>query len=234
METSTPTAAQRVLGTPELLEMILIALLNRIPPPDARGYNGPQSIRTRVRARLLMHVLRCGQVARNWQACIMSSCQLKKGLFLKVDDSVPQSWDRTGPDTASNQPILNPIIVYMYDFSFTIPRFPVPGNALGDRHCVHFYLNRACYERDHEEGTKRTRCGSISDMLLSQPPCFALREDGIVGRSGLGDSVISCDTGITLGLLNEKAGHMFDDHERRASQMPVALREPDGLMLFSG
>lgn len=59
-------------------------------------------------------------------------------------------------------------------------------------------------------------------MLLSQPPCSALEatiweekdetKDYVGRTSTIRDPVISRDDGVTIGLVHERVGWMFEQH----------------------
>ncbi len=63
---------------------------------------------------------------------------------------------------------------------------------------------------------------SISNMLLSQPPCLALecsvwdeRDESkeYIGRTRvLNDSVIRDEKGVTMSMVHESVQRMFDEH----------------------
>lgn len=63
---------------------------------------------------------------------------------------------------------------------------------------------------------------SISNMLLSQPPCKALEatiweerdetKDYLGRTRTLKDSLIACEEGLTMGLVHRKVAAMFLEH----------------------
>ena len=59
-------------------------------------------------------------------------------------------------------------------------------------------------------------------MLLSQPPCTTLEaviweerdetKDYVGRTSRLKDPIITCETGLTIGMVHERVEKMFDEH----------------------
>ena len=59
-------------------------------------------------------------------------------------------------------------------------------------------------------------------MLLSQPPCTSLEamiweerdetKDYVGRTSRLQDPIIRCESGVTIGMIHERAARMFDEH----------------------
>ena len=229
------SAAERVFAIPELLEHILTFLLwDLLPITD---HEDPRSRRVFVNARILKHLLLCTEVNHVWRQSILRSSRFRRFLYLIPDYSTARSWDHDAESSHAKRgrrgllgnyytlpsacaPQLNPIIqttFSTYHFRFWHLNVEVTGN----RHCAYLIITR----RDIPAVHLRTRSGqgrSISEMLLSQPPCMELRatiweerdimKDYVGKTSALKDPTIRCDTGVTLGLLHESVKRMFDEH----------------------
>ena len=224
------SAAERTFATPELLEYILTYLLCSLLPVTDR--EDPRSVRIDQNARVLGHLMRCSEVGPMWNQCIEMSKRFQRALFLLPDRTTKRAWiyyPRPGRIRPAGSyisapsflaPQLNPVIQTMfpaYHFRF----WHLSLARIGDKHCAYLIITR----RDLPAVDVRSRTGQgkrISDMLLSQPPCTALRATiweerdetrDYVGRtSALTDATIQCETGVTLGMLHESVSRMFDEH----------------------
>ena len=90
MDAPHETPSERVLATPELLELILIPLLSQLRDPLER--EDPRSQKTRLNANVLLSILSLRLVNRTFDAIMTSSVLLKRGLFLAPDHPPNRSW----------------------------------------------------------------------------------------------------------------------------------------------
>ena len=224
------TAASRAFATPELLEHILIFLLCELLP--LTDQEDPRSVRVQRNASILTHVLRCSEVGHHWRQCMLGSKRLQRALFLLPDHSSNRSWDISVSATRARllysyarapnlrAPQLNPIIqttFAAYHFRF----WHLSLESTGNKHCAYLIITR----RHIPAVPLRARNGqgkSTSDMLLSQPPCTALeatiweeRDETreYIGRTTrLKNPVITCESGVTIGMIHERLWGMFEEH----------------------
>ncbi|KAI7196485.1 hypothetical protein KC324_g4461, partial [Hortaea werneckii] len=225
------TAMERTFATPELLELILAYLLHDIVAPLPQ--EDPRSITTHESARKLHDLLRCSEVNRTWQDCMLGSKFLQRSLFLSPDFISQRSWHYGGeqdrdvynamafpPTSHSRTPLLNNMLQVTFPGYYL--RFwrlsPVAG---GSRHCAYMIIAR----KDMPNLKERSNTGqgrTISNMLLSQPPCTELeasiweeRDESKDYRdctTSLRDPFLSCDSGLTMGAVHEKMAVMFREH----------------------
>ena len=223
-------ATQRAFATPELLEHILAYLLCQLLP--LTDQEDPRSVRVHGNASVLRQLLRCSEVSRDWNQCILGSKRLQRALYLLPNYGTERSWDVCASATRARQlytnnrapnlraPQLNPIIQTTFP-SYHFRFWRVSLESTGNKHCAYLIINR----RDMPAVHLRLCTGQakgISDMLLSQPPCTALeatiweeRDESkeYVGRTTrLETPTISCETGVTMGMVHERVGKMFDKH----------------------
>jgi hypothetical protein len=230
METWIDPATQRTFATAELLEQILIRLLDGLLPLTDR--EDPRSVRTHANATILEHILRCMQVSRDWRDCILGSSRLRRALFWTPDQRTNRSWDIAASATRVRllysyytaphlrAPQLNPVIQTTfpaYHFRF----WHLGLESTNNKHCAYLIIAR----RDLPAVKLREQTGNgrnISRMLVSQPPCAALEatiweerdivKDWVGRTSRLQDPIIRCDDGVTIGMIHERVGMMFDEH----------------------
>ena len=184
---------ERTFATPELLEHILTFLLCQLLPLTDQD---PRSVRVHGNARILNHLLRCTEVTRTWQSCILGSKALQRALFLAPDHKTGRSWDPFASSVSTNAdaraerrrlasyflapslraPMLNPVLqttFAAYDFRF----WHLSLESTGNKHCAYLIISRRSFPRNKigadQSGTERNP-NNISSMLLSQPPCTAL------------------------------------------------------------
>ena len=230
MDNRGDTATQKVFTTAELLEHIITFLLCQLLP--LTDQEDPRSVRVLGNAKVLKHLLRCSEVSRDWKQCMLGSKRLQRALFLLPEYNNNRSWDISASVTRARQlysyctapyfraPQLNPIIqttFATYHFRF----WHLSLETTGNKHCAYLIITR----RDIPALALRLRTGqgrNVSNMLLSQPPCTMLEamiweERGeakdYVGRtSRLKDPIIHRQTGVTIGMVHEKVGAIFDEH----------------------
>lgn len=230
MDISTISASQKAFATPELLEHILSYLLFFLLAYTDQ--EDPRSVRVHNNASVLQHLLSCTQVSKYWRQCILGSGRLRRALFWQGDSTTRRSWDVSASASRARllysyytaphfrAPRLNPVIqttFASYHFRF----WHLSLESTGYKHCAYLIITR----RDIPAVNLRERTGqgkSISDMLLSQPPCTALeatiREErdetkDYVGRtSRLEDPIIECESGVTIGMIHDRVAKMFDDY----------------------
>ena len=226
-------ASERTFATPELLEHILTFLLCQLL--RLTDQEDPRSVKIRGNAIVLRHLLRCSEVGRGWNQCIIGSKRLQRALFLLPDHNTTRSWDLSTSITSApharqlysystapylRAPQLNPIIqttFSAYHFRF----WHLSLENTGNKHCAYLIVTR----RDLPAVGLRQRTGqgkNVSDMLLSQPPSTALEatiweerdetKDHAGHTSALKDPVIECEEGITIGLVHKRVCRLFDDH----------------------
>ncbi len=228
---SEPSAAQCVLGSPELLAHILSYLLCQLLP--LTDQEDPRSVRVYGNARILKQLLRCSEVNWTWYRCILQdSKQFRDALFLQPNEHSTRPWDFGVGATRATRlhsycttphqraPRLNPIIQTTfgpYHFRF----WHLNPASSGNRHVAYLIITRKnipAVSLRSSTGQGRT----ISRMLLSQPPPTAMeatiweeRDEtrDYVGRTtSLRDPVIRCTTGVTIGLVHDMVSKMFDEY----------------------
>ena len=224
------SATQRTFATPELLEHILSYLLFFLLPVTDK--EDPRSVKSHGNTNILLQLLRCTAVSQDWRKCILGSPRLRRALYWEADPKTNRSWDvsasasrvrilysyYTAPHLRAPQ--LNPIIqttfpVYQFRFWHLNP------HSTGNKHCAYLIITR----RDVPAVKLREQTGlgrSISKMMLSQPPCTVLEatiwderdesKDYIGRTTRLEDPVISCETGVTIGMIHDRVAKMFDEH----------------------
>lgn len=230
MENWNSTAATRTFATPELLEHILVFLLGQLLP--LTDQEDPRSVRVHSNAGILKHLLQCSEVSRAWNQCLLGSKRLQRAVFLLPDYDARHSWDVSASATRARQlytnnraphfraPRLNPIIQTTfpaYHFRF----WHLSLESTGNKHCAYLIITR----RDIPAVHLRSCTGqgkAISNMLLSQPPCTALQaviweerdetKDYTGRTSKLENPIITCETGVTIGMVHDKVSNMFDEH----------------------
>lgn len=223
-----PSAAERVFATTELLEHILTFLLGQLLL--LTDQEDPRSVRVHGNARVLKHLLRCTEVSRGWRLCILGSNRLQRALFLLPDHNTERSWDRPLEPNRARRGLLGnhymapshraPQLNTIIQTTFPIYYFRF-WHLNQDKHCAYMIITR----RDIPAVHLRMLTGqgkSINDMLLSQPPCTALRamiweerdetRDYVDKTTSLKDSVLRCEGGLTLGMVHERVYEMFEQH----------------------
>ena len=226
MDAGRPSPISQVFAIPELVEYILGILLTQLLP--LTDQEDPRSVRVRSNARVLNHLLRCAEVNVAWNRCMHGSSRLKRALFLQPDHDRKRSWDQ--PSELSRRgllgnfytvpslraPQLNPVIQTMFP-SYHL-RF---WNLSLGKHCAYLIIcRRSFFARWQPPESRQGR--SFANMLLSQPPCIALKamiwderdetKDYLGKTTTLEDSIIECSTGVTLGLIHEKAAKIFNEY----------------------
>ncbi|RMY49996.1 hypothetical protein D0863_14995 [Hortaea werneckii] len=225
------TATERTFATPELLELILAHLLRDVVAPLPQ--EDPRSIATHESARKLHGLLRCSEVSRTWQGCMLGSKFLKRSLFLSPDFISQRSWhygneqDRDiynamafPPTSPARTPLLNNILQVTFP-GYYLRFWRLSPVASGSRHCAYMIIAR----KDMPKLEERSRTGqgrTISNMLLSQPPCTELEasiweerdesKDYRDRTTSLCDPFLSCASGLTMGAVHEKVATMFREH----------------------
>ena len=222
---------ERTFATPELLELILLCLLDRILP--LTDQEDPRSVKTHGNATKLLHLLRCSQVSHAWQQCMAGSKRLQRALFLVPDDKLLRSWSHNNSAQSEQirlrsyyraptlrAPILNPIIQVTFP-SYHFRFWHLSLEASGNKHCAYMIITRRDMPGPESQCVGRQGRG-ISSMLLSQPPCVALeatiweeRDEtrDYVGRtSSLREPNIRSDDGLTIGYVHQRVGEMFREY----------------------
>lgn len=225
------SATNRVFATPELLERILLCLCDQLQ--SLTDQEDPRSVRTHSNAAKLHQLMRCSEVGRPWLQCMQGSKRLQRALFRAPDEKTRRSWHFAGtprieqPRLRSSYrapsiraPILNPILQVTFP-TYHFRYWHLSLEASGNKHCAYMIITR----RDVPAWHRRSVTGQgrgISDMLLSQPPCTSLEASiwderdetkDYVGRTtSLDDPLITCDRGLTMGLVHQRVCEMFDAH----------------------
>jgi hypothetical protein len=225
-----PSAAQRVIAVPELLDHILLCLLQDLIPPTNR--DDVRSENTKRNAQLLRTLLRCSEIGTAWHRSIFHGPeQLRKSLFLEAELEDSRSWQQVS-DLYPNQqsyyrglalraPVLNPVIQTAYaDYHFRYWRSGL--GAEGPRHHAYLIITRRHIGHARQSISAGLGAG-IRNMLLAQPPPTELtatvweRNDQLrdfnARTTGISDPVIRCRDGVRLDLVLAKVGLMFDEHE---------------------
>lgn len=224
-----PTAATRTLAIPEILEHILLYLLADLSPPTNRDDCRSHNVQTN--ARILLHILRCTEIASLWRTCITrSSPFLRRALFLSRECDDVRSWDQQTVIYPNQQqfyrclaysaPVLNPVTQMAFDgYRFRYWRSGL--GAEGPRHHAYLILSR----RHVNEARIRIAHGygkNVRNMFLAQPPptemCAAIWErrfDPVLFPSRtieIKNPQLLKHDGVTLDDVLRHAGQIFDEH----------------------
>lgn len=223
------SAQARLFATPELLEYILTFLLDDLL--RINDQEDPRSIRTHHNAKVLMHLLHCTEVSRDWQQCIVGSGRLQRAIFLAPDLKTGRKWHHA---TQSSQirpssyyrfpnlwaPVLNPVLQATFP-SYHLRYWHLSLETTGNKHCAYLLITRRDMPDLHRMAAE-SRGTTFSRMLLSQPPCTVLegsiweeRDEtkDYVGRTNeLSDPMIECPEGLTLGMVHERVKKMFEQY----------------------
>lgn len=222
------TPTQRVLATPELLELILVPLLGQLREPLER--EDPRSQKTRLNASILLDLLSLRRVNRDFDAILTSSVQLKRGLFLSPDYPPNRSWscESAGQLPAilrsfyrcpalKSPPVLNPIAQTTFP-SYHFRYWHLDPAASGNKYCAYLIITRDDIRR--YRGATAGQAKVLDKMLLSQPPALALeamiwddRDETkeYIGRTtDLENMCIEDERGVTVGEVHRRVGELFD------------------------
>lgn len=216
-----------VFALPELLEPILLCLLQDLSSLEYQ--EDPRNARVTNNAEILRHLLSCNQVCKQWQSIIRHSSPIQRALYLLPDPNSNRTWtqshsarikDTDPKENPPQPPTLNPIIQTIFK-TYHFRYWHLSFEASGNKHCAYLIIER----RDMPDLKSRatTHQGrSISNMLLSQPPCIALeatiwdeRDEtkDYVGRTmELRDGMVRCQEGLSIGMVQERVEEMFDAH----------------------
>lgn len=225
------TATARVLATPELLELILLPLLGQLREPLER--EDPRSPKTRQNSSILLDLLGLRRVNRDFDSIIISSVQLKRGLFLAPDYPPTRSWscESAGQLPAilrsfyrcpalKSPPVLNPIAQTTFP-NYHFRYWHLDPAASGNKYCAYLIVTR-----DDVRKYRAITAGQekiLDRMLLSQPPALALdamiwddRDETkeYLGRTtDLEDMRIESEKGVTVGDVHRRVGELFDRYQ---------------------
>ena len=231
MDVPHETPSERVLATPELLELILVPLLGQLRDPLER--EDPRSQKTRSNASVLLRILSLRLVNRTFDAIMTSSVLLKRGLFLAPDHPQNRSWscESAGQLPAilrsfyrcpalKSPPILNPIAQTTFP-SYHFRYWHLDPAASGNRYCAYMIITRDDVRRYRAVTSSQTKM--LDKMLLSQPPALGLdamiwddRDETkeYIGRTTeLDDMRIESEKGLTVGEVHRRVGELFDRYQ---------------------
>jgi hypothetical protein len=231
MNVSHETPSERVLATPELLELILVPLLGQLRDPLER--EDPRSPKTRLNANILLGLLSLRLVNRTFDAIMTSSVPLKRGLFLSPDNPPNRSWscESAGQLPAILRsfyrcpalklpPVLNPIAQTTFP-GYHFRYWHLDPAASGNRYCAYLIITRDDIRRYRAVISGQTKM--LDKMLLSQPPTLGLeamiwddRDETkeYLGRTtDLEDMKIESEKGLTVGEVHRRVGELFDRYQ---------------------
>ncbi|UJO11243.1 hypothetical protein CLAFUW4_01788 [Fulvia fulva] len=225
------SAMQQVFATTELFDYILSYVLDATH--CIADQEDPRSVKTHHNARLLQNLLRSSRVDRQWRNHILGSTYTKGALFYISDPTTQRAWEQTHPRSSTgavyrpvdvHAPTLNPIIQTTfpsYNFRFCFNTSVGEDCQATPRHSAFLIITKR--ELPNLQTREATGQGCrIPEMLLAQPPCVALKAaiyeeiddmKEYLGRTtSLTDPVIRCEQGLTLGMVHERVGAMFEKH----------------------
>lgn len=230
MDMPSELASQRVLDTPELLELILVPLLGQLRETSER--EDPRSPKTRLNADILLGLLSLRRVNQTFDAVVKSSVSLKRGLFLAPDSPPNRSWscESAGQLPAILRsfyrcpalklpPVLNPIAQVTFP-GYHFRYWNVRPEDSGNKYCAYLIITREDVRRYRAvtAGNKKF----LQRMLLSQPPALALEamiwDERDETKEYLGDPPASEDlrfaseTGLTVDEVHQRVGKLFDHY----------------------
>jgi hypothetical protein len=231
MDISQKTPSERVLATPELLELILVPLLGQLRDPLER--EDPRSPKTRLNASILHGLLSLRLVNRVFDGIMTSSVPLKRGLFLSPDNPPNRSWscESAGQLPAilrsfyrcpalKSPPVLNPIAQTTFP-GYHFRYWHLDPAASGNRYCAYLIITRDDIRRYRAVTSGKTKM--LDKMLLSQPPALGLdamiwddRDETkeYLGRTAdLEDMKIESEKGLTVGEVHRRVGELFDRYQ---------------------
>jgi hypothetical protein len=231
MDISQETPSERVLATPELLELILVPLLGQLRDPLER--EDPRSPKTRLNANILHGLLSLRLVNRVFDGIMTSSVPLKRGLFLSPDNPPNRSWscESAGQLPAilrsfyrcpalKSPPVLNPIAQTTFP-GYHFRYWHLDPAASGNRYCAYLIITRDDIRRYRAVTSGKTKM--LDKMLLSQPPALGLdamiwddRDETkeYLGRTAdLEDMKIESEKGLTVGEVHRRVGELFDRYQ---------------------
>lgn len=219
-------AGQRVFAIPELLEIILLHLLD----DELQSERRPMAVRHNC--RLFRQVLGTAVVSHHFHAAIKDSVRLRRRLFLSPDHASGRAWRYESDSTLPTQleqfyghevcgvlpPYLNPFVeVELSDFPYRFWNLPARENE--HKHCAFFIVSRDGLKRYLKKHGSST---VVSQMLLSQPPCYEMEcvvfEDrdetrDYVGRTAeIENPRIVSKSGLTIGHICSELQRMFHRH----------------------
>ncbi|KAK5105801.1 hypothetical protein LTR62_002143 [Meristemomyces frigidus] len=235
------SAMHRTFATAELLEHILLYLISDLHP--IADQEDPRSDRTSDNASKLHHLLRCTEICHTWQANILASGPLQRALFLAPDHNTKEKrWQHNTPNpspqtsqisqrsyyrcppslsTLHRAPLLNPLIQTLFP-SYHFRFWHLSLEATGNKHVAYLIITR----RDLPDLLTRSRTKQglrVSEMQFSRPPLTGLeatiweeRDETreYVGRTFvLGENVMQCEGGLTLGFVHAWVGRMFENYQ---------------------
>lgn len=231
MDTPHETPSERVLATPELLELILAPLLGQLQEPLER--EDPRSQRTRANANVLLGLLALRLVNQTFDAIIKSSVILRRGLFLMPDNPPDRSWscESAGQLPAilrsyyrcpalKSPPVLNPIAQTTFP-GYHFRYWHLDPAASGNKYCAYMIITRDDIRKYRAVTSGQTKM--LDRMLLSQPPTLGLeamiwddRDETkeYLGRTtDLEDMKIESEEGLTVGDVHRRVGELFDCYQ---------------------
>ena len=226
-------AAIRTFRTPELLEHILLYLLESLHV--ITDQEDPRSVRTNHNASSLAHLLRCTEVCRTWQRGIHDSGRLQRALFIVPDFRSRRNWQHGASSSPQAEqirlrsyyrapplraPILNPVIQITFP-AYHLRFWHLSLEVTGNKHVAYLIITRMDLP-DLKARAKTKQGQSLTKMYFSQPPLTALeatiweeRDEtkDYVGRTAvLKEPIIECEGGLTLGLVHERVGQLFEQY----------------------
>ncbi|KAM0695354.1 hypothetical protein Q7P36_005713 [Cladosporium allicinum] len=231
MDTPTESPSDRVLATPELLELILVPLLSQLREPLER--EDPRSTKTRMNASILLNILSLRRVNRDFNAILTTSIYLRRGLFFAPDHPPNRSWscESAGHLPAilrsfyrcpalKSPPILNPIAQTTFP-NYHFRYWHLDPAASGNKYCAYMIITRDDIRR--YRAVTATQEKVLDRMLLSQPPALALEpmvwadrdetKEYLGQTTDLSDVRIENEAGVTVGELHRKLGELFDRYQ---------------------
>ena len=193
------SACERVLGTAELLEQILICLLEDIFPKTE--HEDPRSARTQANAAILLHLVHCSEVNRIWHHCILhGSKPIQRALFLREDHLGSRSWEVGRPwyptqrdydqDLIFRIPILNPVLRATLD-TYRFRFWKNAAEAWGPRYRAYLIIKR----KDAEAAKTRFSTGQGKTLSPYLRPKLGKRGAVTAGK-GFQDFVIRREEGF--------------------------------------
>lgn len=187
-----------------------------------QDFEDPRSVKTHANATLLTSILNLSQVSRFFGQTVLQTKYLRRALYFLPDPTTSRSWtptlgaqNLTGTYRAPSRsaPSLNPII------QTTFPSYNLRFSYLGSmpKHQAIMIVTRRDIPAKDMGGIK-----TFSNMLLTQPPCTAMEatiyeerdetKEYVARTTRLEDPRIEAETGITLGMVHQRVGEMFERH----------------------
>jgi hypothetical protein len=231
MDAPHESSLERVLATPELLELIIVPLLGQLREPLER--EDPRSPKTRSNAKVLLGLFSLRLVNRTFDAVIISSLPLRRGLFLAPDHPPNRSWscESAGQLPAilrsfyrcpalKSPPILNPIAQTVFP-NYHFRYWHLDPAASGNRYCAYLIITRDDVRTYRAVTSGQTKM--LDRMLLSQPPALGLEamiwDDRDETKEYIGRTIdleglrVESEVGLTVGEVHRWVGELFDRYQ---------------------